>query len=110
MNNFNLDSLLETVIDRVDGSSLVDRAKAAASELLTEEYKPPPTPVAPSADLSQLEDVTAFWRLFDLQVWTCMCPLLRALPEHSVRNPCVTCTGEEEGACQPQGYTARSWR
>ena len=69
MNKFNLDTLLDKALDSLEGSSLVDRAKAAASELLTEEFKPQASAAAPAADLSHLEDVIGFWRLFDLQVW-----------------------------------------
>ena len=78
MNTFNLDTLLDKALDSLDGSSLVDRAKAAASELLTEEFKPQASAATPAADLSQLEDVIGFWRLFDLQA--CLQGLCLLLP------------------------------
>ena len=67
---FNFDRALDSVIDGIE-QSVVDRARAAASDILTEEYKAPPaaaiTASAP-ADLSKLKDVAGFWRLFDIQV------------------------------------------
>ena len=75
MNSFNLNSVfdkaLDTVIDGLEGTSLVDRARAAASDLLSEEYKAP-TPsqgeAATFETLTNSQDVAGFWRLFNLQV------------------------------------------
>ena len=67
---FNFDKALDSVIDGIE-HSVVDRARAAASDLLTEEYKTPPAGAAVAsapADLSKLKDVAGFWRLFDIQV------------------------------------------
>ena len=67
---FNFDKALDSVIDGIE-HSVVDRARAAASDLLTEEYKTPPAGAAAAsapADMSKLKDVAGFWRLFDIQV------------------------------------------
>ena len=70
MNNFSFDKALDSLIDGIE-QSVVDRARAAASDLLAEEYKSP-VPIAPAAsavaDFSKLNDVAGFWRLFNLQV------------------------------------------
>lgn len=67
---FSFDRALDSMIDGIE-HSVVDRARAAASDLLTEEYKAPPGGAAAAsapADLSKLKDVAGFWRLFDIQV------------------------------------------
>ena len=75
MNKFGLgyfDKALDSVIDGLE-ASVVDRARAAASDLLAEEYKAPAAPAdltAARADLSKLSDVAGFWRLFSLQAKT----------------------------------------
>lgn len=69
---FSLDKALDSVIDGLE-SSVVDKARAAASDFLTEEYKTPPAAAASAsapADLTRLQDVAGFWRLFNLQVAT----------------------------------------
>jgi hypothetical protein len=70
MNTFSFDKALDSLIDGIE-QSVVDRARAAASDLLAEEYKAP-VPIAPAAsavaDFSKINDVAGFWRLFDLQV------------------------------------------
>ena len=68
--SFSFDKALDSVIDGLE-HTVIDRARAAASDLLTEEYKAPASSAYSSstpADLSKLQDVAGFWRLFDLQV------------------------------------------
>lgn len=75
--SFSFDKAFDSVIDGIE-QSVVDRARAAASDLLTEEYKAPPSGAAAAsapADLSKLQDVAGFWRLFDLQVRNAAVPV-----------------------------------
>ncbi len=72
MDNLNsvFDKALDSVINGLEGTSLVDRARAAASDLLSEEYKAPLSSQgegAQTANLSNLQDIAGFWRLFNLQ-------------------------------------------
>jgi hypothetical protein len=71
MNSFGLtyfDKALDNVIDGLEHTV----ARAAASDLLAPEFKAPSPPPAPKADviadLSKLDDVSGFWRLFNFQV------------------------------------------
>ena len=73
MSNFGLsyfDKALDSVIDGLE-NSVVDRTRAIASDLLSEEYKAPVQAVlqtdAPGV-LNNLNDVTGYWRLFNIQV------------------------------------------
>jgi hypothetical protein len=64
------DKALDSVIDGLE-NSVVDRTRAIASELLSEEFKAPahqPTLQPDVAALSNLNDVTGYWRLFNIQV------------------------------------------
>lgn len=73
MSSFGLtyfDKALDNVIDGFEHTV----ARAAASDLLAAEFKAPAAqtalPAVAVADLSKLDDVVGFWRLFNLQV-TC---------------------------------------
>ncbi len=78
MSSFGLgyfDKALDSVIDGLE-NSVVDRTRAIASDLLSEEFKAPAhqpnIPADSLAVLSKLKDVTGYWRLFNIQVWfTC---------------------------------------
>lgn len=65
------DKALDSVIDGLE-STVVDRTRAIASDLLTEEFKAPNQQAALQTDatlvLNDLNDVTGFWRLFNVQV------------------------------------------
>lgn len=97
MNNFSFDKALDSLIDGIE-QSVVDRARAAASDLLSEEYKAPVSiaPAASVADFSKINDVAGFWRLFDLQVnlrnvASRFQPPFKPRPEHIMY----------KGACKP---------
>ena len=128
MNKFNLNSVfdkaLDSVIDGLEGTSLVDRARAAASDLLSEEYKAP-TPSqgegGTSADLSNLQNVYGFWRLFNLQVecvavrlWERNETAIQAfLTEECTKLQHALLIGTEEAACRNKacaGGSQQLWR
>ncbi|BDA46198.1 probable protein CASP [Coccomyxa sp. Obi] len=64
------DKALDSVIDGLE-NSVVDRTRAIASDLLSEEYKAPVQQPVLQTDapgvLNNLNDVTGYWRLFNIQ-------------------------------------------
>lgn len=113
MSSFGLsyfDKALDSVIDGLE-NSVVDRTRAIASDLLSEEYKAPAQQPVLQTDapgvLNNLNDVTGYWRLFNIQV--CLsetyAPLVKRAGGHSSETELVTVAGKENRASEEKSGT-----